>query len=175
MKLRDRIAKLSTISTTFGIWADAPFTDDSDSRVGQTQFENGGLLDEKEFVGTLENLCPDVCEWTVIWTTVMDTAGYGESSHVISTEPAADADYLLEIIADHIRDEVEPEAELTVTSKELQQWIEGDKVDSIAVAESGSTVNGFLWELEYTDILEIELDNIIADAEEERFDRKRTL
>ena len=56
MRLQDRLANLSTPETQWGIWADAPFTADSESRIGQTQFENGGLLDEKEFVGTLYSL-----------------------------------------------------------------------------------------------------------------------
>ena len=34
---------------SWGIWADAPFTPESEARYGQRQFENGGLLDAKEF------------------------------------------------------------------------------------------------------------------------------
>ena len=58
MKLSERLATLaaSEIVTDFGIWAAAPFTEDSESRIGRTQFENGGLLDEKQFVGTLASL-----------------------------------------------------------------------------------------------------------------------
>ena len=56
MRLQQRLENLSTSETQWGIWADAPFTADSESRIGQTQFENGGLLDSKVFVGTLYSL-----------------------------------------------------------------------------------------------------------------------
>ena len=58
MRLSQRLATLeaSEIVNDFGIWAEAPFTEDSESRIGRTQFENGGLLDEKQFVCTLASL-----------------------------------------------------------------------------------------------------------------------
>ena len=60
MKLKDRLMQLSSIESNWGIWAEAPFSENSDSRVGQIQFENGGLLDDKQPVGTLESLTREI-------------------------------------------------------------------------------------------------------------------
>lgn len=52
------MAKLSTLiqeiqyDDSWGIWADAPFTPESDARYGQSQFKNGGLLDKKTYFAT---------------------------------------------------------------------------------------------------------------------------
>lgn len=35
--------------SSWGIWADVPFTPDSEARYGQRQFENGGVLDDMVF------------------------------------------------------------------------------------------------------------------------------
>ena len=48
MKLREAILKIS-YDDSWGIWAEAPFTPDSEARFGQAIFENGGLLDDKAF------------------------------------------------------------------------------------------------------------------------------
>ena len=47
-RLADLIIKIQ-YDSSWGIWASTPFTPDSDARYGQRQFENGGLLDGKEF------------------------------------------------------------------------------------------------------------------------------
>ena len=41
---------------TYGIYADAPFSEDSECRIGQVCFENGGVLDDKQFVCNLESI-----------------------------------------------------------------------------------------------------------------------
>ena len=48
MKLVDAIQKIQ-YDSGWGIWAEAPFTPDSEARFGQGVFENGGLLDDKIF------------------------------------------------------------------------------------------------------------------------------
>lgn len=47
----------------WGIWADAPFTPHSDARYGQCQFENGGLLDGKEFFADGEECGDYLASW----------------------------------------------------------------------------------------------------------------
>ena len=56
--LKTVIMGLDSIATDIGIWAEAPFTEKSAYRIGQVQFENGGKLDDMEFVGTLAELSP---------------------------------------------------------------------------------------------------------------------
>ena len=56
MNLKDRLININTVEANWAIYADIPFSEDSETRIGQTQFENGGLLDKKEIVGTFENL-----------------------------------------------------------------------------------------------------------------------
>ena len=46
--LNELIQKIQ-YDSSWGIWAEAPFTRDSVARYGQSQFENGGLLDDKVF------------------------------------------------------------------------------------------------------------------------------
>ena len=58
MDLKSKIAELNSMDTSLGIWAEAPFTEKSTYRIGQVQFENGGKLDDMEFVGTLDELSP---------------------------------------------------------------------------------------------------------------------
>ena len=48
MNLKEACLKIS-YDSSWAIYADAPFTDESEARFGQTQFENGGLLDDKVF------------------------------------------------------------------------------------------------------------------------------
>ena len=50
MKLFEAIEKGLEASNQWAIYANAPFTAESEARIGQTQFENGGLLDTKQFV-----------------------------------------------------------------------------------------------------------------------------
>ena len=46
--LRELVAKIQ-YDSSWGIWAATLFTPDSEARYGQRQFENGGVLDDKEF------------------------------------------------------------------------------------------------------------------------------
>lgn len=48
MELVDAIKKIQ-YDPSWAIYAEVPFTEESAARFGQTQFENGGLLDSKEF------------------------------------------------------------------------------------------------------------------------------
>jgi len=45
------------------IWADVPFTPESEARYGQRQFENGGVLDEKTFFATGTRCGDFIAEW----------------------------------------------------------------------------------------------------------------
>ena len=47
----------------WGIWAEVPFTPDSPARLGQMQFKNGGLLDEKEFFANGEQCGDAISDW----------------------------------------------------------------------------------------------------------------
>ena len=49
MTLKDAILNINYDSSV-AIYADAPFSPDSEARIGQNQFENGGVLDKKEWV-----------------------------------------------------------------------------------------------------------------------------
>ena len=48
MKLADAIIMIQ-YTPSWGIWAELPFSPDSEARLGQVRFENGGLLDDMEF------------------------------------------------------------------------------------------------------------------------------
>lgn len=50
MTLKEAILRINNESS-WSVYAKSPFTADSEARIGQTQFENGGLLDDKEWVG----------------------------------------------------------------------------------------------------------------------------
>jgi hypothetical protein len=52
--LRDYLANLNSAESNWGIWVDPDNLDDY--RIGQKIFENGGLLDEKVYIGNLEEL-----------------------------------------------------------------------------------------------------------------------
>ena len=56
MTLLDALKRGLSIDSNWAIYAESPFTAESESRVGQTQFENGGKLDDKEFVVNGEQL-----------------------------------------------------------------------------------------------------------------------
>lgn len=45
-----------TYDASWGIWAEAPFTRASDCRIGEVQFENGGILDDMEFFTTFDHI-----------------------------------------------------------------------------------------------------------------------
>ena len=49
MKFKEAIRNIDD-SNQWGIYAELPLTIDSEVRIGQTQFENGGLLDSKEYI-----------------------------------------------------------------------------------------------------------------------------
>ena len=49
MKLVDALQSIS-YDASWGIYAKYPISADSECRYGQTQFENGGLLDDKKFI-----------------------------------------------------------------------------------------------------------------------------
>ena len=49
MKFKEAIRNIED-SNQWGIYAELPLTIDSEVRIGQTHFENGGLLDSKEFI-----------------------------------------------------------------------------------------------------------------------------
>ena len=50
MTLKEVICKGLEDQEQWAIYAEAPFTPESEARIGQRQFENGGLLDDKEYV-----------------------------------------------------------------------------------------------------------------------------
>ncbi len=54
MKLVEYLAQLNSCEEQWGIWVNPADLDDY--RVGQCCFENGGLLDEKVFIGTFDQL-----------------------------------------------------------------------------------------------------------------------
>ena len=49
MNLADALNRIK-YDPSWAIYAEYPLTPESDCRYGQTQFENGGLLDDKEFI-----------------------------------------------------------------------------------------------------------------------------
>lgn len=54
--LRQALEGLSSADATIDYWVSTPVCEDSEVRIGQLQLENGGLLDDKVFIGTLEQL-----------------------------------------------------------------------------------------------------------------------
>jgi len=52
-KLIDFLAQLNCASSELGLWVDKNL---ESYRIGDIHLENGGLLDDKVFIGTLENL-----------------------------------------------------------------------------------------------------------------------
>ena len=65
MKLIEQLTKIaaghSSYDSGWGLYAEAPVTLESECRVGQTQFEQGGILDGKEFfadgIQIIEAMC----------------------------------------------------------------------------------------------------------------------
>ena len=53
MTLTQYLSQLNSSDNQWGIWADPD--DLEDYRIGQICFENGGMKDEKKFIGTLDN------------------------------------------------------------------------------------------------------------------------
>lgn len=54
MTLHDYLSQLNTSDDSFGVWVSPENIDDY--RVGQRSFDNGGLLDDKVYVGSLDDL-----------------------------------------------------------------------------------------------------------------------
>lgn len=54
MKLVDYLAQLNTFDSSWGLYVNPANVDDY--RIGQRIFENGGLLDDKVFADTLDNV-----------------------------------------------------------------------------------------------------------------------
>lgn len=48
MNLKEAILRIN-YDANWGIYAESPFTSNSPARIGQTHFENGGVLDDKEY------------------------------------------------------------------------------------------------------------------------------
>ena len=67
MKLRDLATRILSYDSNFGIWAeliDGEFNLDSDCRIGQFQFDKGGLLDDfKPFASNKEIENFVYCYW----------------------------------------------------------------------------------------------------------------
>ena len=156
--------KLSSIDPQWGIWADAPFSAESESRVGQTQFENGGLLDDKEFVGPLDIFNFDICEIRLAWSEIRDGAAYGIDAIAMSGDPHISGQNLIDMIEGEIEDDVN----LIATAEEIEAWVEAaDEGNNLDVAEGP----GILYHLEYESFdLETEIEEAIAEAEENRQD-----
>ncbi|MCY3744496.1 MAG: hypothetical protein OXH00_26060 [Candidatus Poribacteria bacterium] len=168
MKLKDRLMNLSSIESQWGIWADAPFTADSDSRVGQTQFENGGLLDDKEFVGTLDSFNFEVCEISLGWSEIRDGAAYGIDSVIISGDPHISAENLVDMIESNI----DEDAAVIVSVDEVAAWLDDDDKEgcNLDVAEAGDCV----WHLSFEDLdVQQQVEDAIDEAEENRLERIR--
>ena len=164
MKLKDRLMKLSSVDSQWGIWADAPFTAESESRVGQIQFENGGLLDDKEFVGRLDIFNFDVCEIRLAWSEIRDGAAYGIDAIALSGDPHISGQNLIDMIEEEIEDDVD----LIASAEDIEAWVEAaDEGNNLDVAEGP----GILYHLEYESFdLETEIEEAIAEAEENRQD-----
>lgn len=62
MKLVETITKINN-DPSVAVYADTPFTAESEARIGQTCFENGGLLDSKEWVGNGDSLNSRATDW----------------------------------------------------------------------------------------------------------------
>ena len=52
----EKVVRGGNYVSDWAIYADEPFAAESEARQGQTQFDNGGLLDEKSFVATNEQI-----------------------------------------------------------------------------------------------------------------------
>lgn len=170
MKLKDRLMNLSSIDSQWGIWADAPFTEDSESRVGQLQFENGGLLDDKEYVGCLDEFDFEACEILLAWSEIRDGAAFGTDNVLLSNDPHISAENLLDLIAGSI----DADAKISVGVSEIEAWEAGDRIENLDVAEAGSHVSGRLYHLKYEEYdRDTEIYEAIKEAEEDRLERKR--
>ena len=59
----EKIVRGANYVSDWGIWADEPFTAESEARQGQTQFDNGGEVDEKSFFATNEQIIDAAHSW----------------------------------------------------------------------------------------------------------------
>jgi hypothetical protein len=62
MKLSEAITKID-YSDTVAVYAMRPFTPDSEARIGQVVFENGGLLDDMEVFANGEKCGNWIAAW----------------------------------------------------------------------------------------------------------------
>ena len=49
--------------TSWGVWAEEPFSPESEARIGQTDFENGGVLDDKVFFATFAHIIDEAWQY----------------------------------------------------------------------------------------------------------------
>ena len=184
MRLEERLQNLNAIDNQWAIYADAPFTVNSESRIGQTQFEKGGVLDDKEFVGTLESLSPDYeqAKIEIFWGEIEDSVANGIDSCEIDWYPDS-VQKTLDVILSYIEDgefkDVYPAAELQ--KEVLEKWVQSFIEDPNATPDDlynddlyKETVSDAYWFLRYTpmEILETP-EEIIDRAEESRQERLR--
>ncbi|MCY4130071.1 MAG: hypothetical protein OXG15_12630 [Gammaproteobacteria bacterium] len=89
MKLKKAISTIN-YDSSIAIYAESPFTPNSESRIGQNQFENGGILDGKE--------------WVINGDSANDRSEYG-------LEEYRDHDEFEEMVSENISDFLIPQLE----------------------------------------------------------------
>lgn len=185
MRLEERLQNLNSIDNQWAIYADAPFTVNSESRIGQTQFEKGGVLDDKEFVGTLESLTPEYenAKIELHWGEISEGGAHGIDSIEIDGWFPNSVQKTLDVILSYIEDgefkDVYPAAELQ--KEVLEKWVQSFIEDPNAPPDDlynddiyRETVSDAYWFLRYLPIEILESpEEIIDRAEEARQERIR--
>lgn len=91
--MRQALEGLSSVDSTIGYWAETPICGDSEVRVGQIQLENGGVLDDKIFIGTLEQL------YDAMYCLISDESTLAEDKDI-------DLEYKWQVAADMVIDDL---------------------------------------------------------------------
>ena len=132
MSLKTELMHLNSIETGWGIWATPPFTAECDYRIGELHFENGGVLDDMQFVGSLATLSilysPPVVG--VRWGYTEDEVSTSEGNHAVfelGTPTDAQALWTQHVVpmldADDWETEGYPGLVVEATVESFQDWL----------------------------------------------------
>lgn len=95
MNLKDAIINIQ-YDSSWGIWAEFPFTPESKARYGRRQFKNGGLLDGFVYFDDGVNICNHISNW------VGDEDQYDTDEDLIWAEEEA-AEDLIQTVAEYFK------------------------------------------------------------------------
>lgn len=165
MTLGDRLVNLHSINIEFGIWAETPFTAESECQVGPLLYKDGHLINEEEFVGTVKQLLPTHGRIIPFKMYPGNDRPYnvGGSIHY-----RGGVSVTAELIYDHLID-ILP-VNLSISISEIEEWLEFQRDNYLFVASGSTEENEDAdYYLRFRDtLLAASIAEIIAKAEKDR-------